>query len=130
MTPGQVLRVKNSAPVAHNTKISADPSVNENASVTIQPGDSKVFKLNFQKNPVSVGCDFHSWMTAKIYVNDSPFIAVTDKEGNFEFANVPSGEELTVVGIHEAGVVEGDKEGVKRTFKGGDNALELKVMKR
>lgn len=127
LAPGQSLKVKNSAPVAHNTKISADPAANENASVTLQPNDTKIFKLNYQKNPITVACDFHTWMTGKVYVNDSPYIAVTDKEGNFEIHNVPTGEELTVVGMHEVGIVE-NKEGLKRTFKAGDNApLELKI---
>jgi plastocyanin len=127
LTVGQSLKIKNSAPVAHNTKIQADPAANENASVTLQPGSDKIFKLNYQKNPVNVSCDFHPWMTGKVYVNDSPYIAVTDKEGNFEIHNVPTGEELTVVGMHEVGIVE-NREGLKRTFKAGDNApLELKI---
>ena len=127
LVPGQVLKVKNSAPVAHNTKISADPTVNENLSVTIPTGKDKIIALNYQKNPVNVACDFHNWMTAKVYVNDSPYIAVTDKDGNFEIRNVPTGVELAVVGIHELGDVDGGKEGLKQTFKSGENRLDLKV---
>jgi plastocyanin len=127
LAAGQSLKMKNSAPVAHNTKIQADPLANENTSVTLQPGTDKIFKLNYQKNPITVACDIHTWMTGKVYVNDSPYITVTDKEGNFEIHNVPTEEELTVVGMHEVGVVE-NKEGLKRTFKAGENApLELKI---
>ncbi len=130
LVPGQVLRVKNSAPVVHNTKIAADPTLNpavSGVSVAIPPDKDRVFELNYQKNPVNVACDFHNWMTAKVYVHDSPYIAVTDKDGNFEMRNVPTGVELAVVGMHELGTVDGDKEGVKATFKAGENKLDLKV---
>lgn len=128
LTPGQVLLMKNSAPVPHNTKTAVDPSSgNENKSQTIQPGGQVTFEFSPQRKPIGLSCDFHPWMTGFVYVNDSPYIAVTDKDGNFEIKNVPTGVELTVVGFHEAGEVEGGKDGQKQTFKSGDNTLNLKV---
>ncbi len=128
LAPGQVLKVKNSAPVVHNTKISADPNAdNENTSVPIAPKGSKTFSFNYQKSPVNISCDFHNWMTAKVYMSDNPYIAVTDKDGNFEIRGVPVGEALTVVGLHEVGEVDGGEKGLPHTFKTGDNPLDLKV---
>lgn len=128
LTPGQVLVMKNSAAVPHNTKSAVEAgTANENKSVTIPPGQSTTFDLKPQRKPVSLSCDFHPWMTAFAYVNDSPYIAVTDKDGNFEIKNVPTGVELAVVGIHETGDVDGGKEGQKKTFTPGANTLDLKV---
>lgn len=131
VVPGQVVVMKNSAPVPHNTKTSVDPtSGNENKSTTIPPGGSVTFEFNPQKAPIEIACDFHPWMTGKIYANDSAYIAVTDKDGNFEIKNVPTGVELVVVGMHESGEVDGGKEGQKKTFVAGNNTLDLKVKAR
>jgi plastocyanin len=128
LVPGQTLLMKNSAKVAHNTKTSVDPtSGNENKSQTIPPDGFVTFDFNPQKNPISIACDFHPWMTGLVFVNDSPYVAVTDKDGNFEIKNVPTGVELTVVGFHENGEVEGAKDGQKKTFVAGANTLDLKV---
>jgi plastocyanin len=128
VTPGQLLVVKNSAPVPHNTKMQADSNAgNENRSETIQPGKSVTITLNPQRAPIKIGCDFHNWMTGFVYVNDSPYIAVTDANGDFEIKNVPTGVALSVVGIHESGNVEGGKQGTTKTFSKGDNQLDLKV---
>lgn len=40
---------------------------------------------------VRVKCDIHTWMTAWLYVADSPYAAVTDAEGRFAFSGVPPG---------------------------------------
>src|SRR5206468_3383425 len=95
---GQVLKVLNSAKVPHNTKAVGDPGENpQDKNVIIPPGDpGKIFDLNPQKEPVQVSCQIHPWMSAKVYVSDSPYIATTDGDGNFEFKNVPTGVELEI----------------------------------
>lgn len=127
LAPGQRLLVKNSAPVPHNIKMTVDPaSGNVNKSIVIQPKSQlAAMELNYQKKPIDIACDFHSWMTGKVYLSDHPYIAVTDKNGEFTIKNVPIGVPLKVEAIHEAGTVVGD--GVEQTFKAGDNVLDLKV---
>ena len=129
--PGQSLKVTNTSGAVHNTKMEVDPSTGEeNQNLTIPPGDSRTVTLKPQKSPVALSCQIHSWMSGKVYVSDNPYVAVTKDDGSFEIANVPVGVELSVVGIHDDANVEGGKEGIKHTFKAGDNEITLKVTKK
>ena len=40
---------------------------------------------------VRLKCDVHTWMTAWLFVADTPYAAVTDREGRFAFLSVPAG---------------------------------------
>ena len=40
---------------------------------------------------VRVKCDIHTWMTAWLFVADTPYAAVTDAEGRYAFYGVPPG---------------------------------------
>ena len=86
----QKFKATNSDSISHNTKIEYDPDpINPN----ILPGQS--IKHAFpeeQRLPVSVSCSSHSWMQAKLVVRDSPYMAVTDDEGNFQIENLPVGK--------------------------------------
>lgn len=125
--PGQKLLVKNTADVSHNTKAVGEPGTNEDKNVTIAAGGSQVLEFAPQKQPVVLSCQVHPWMQAKVYVTDNPLVAVTDKDGNFEIRNVPTGVELMLVGDHGAGAVEGGKTGVAITLKAGENSKNLKI---
>jgi plastocyanin len=54
------------------------------------------------KQPVKVGCSFHSQMQAWIFVFDHPFYAVTGPDGQYRFEGVPPGE-YTLELMHPAG---------------------------
>ena len=123
---GQALLVKNSAKVPHNTNLQGNPLKNPPKNVTLKPGGEETIKIKHQDTPLNVKCDLHTWMNAKIKTFDHPYFAVTDKDGNFEIKNVPTGVELTVVTWHE---VAGEQQ-QKQTFKAGDNPLDLKVAKK
>jgi plastocyanin len=41
---------------------------------------------------VALGCNIHDYMQAFIYVADSPFVAVTDNNGELTFADLPQGQ--------------------------------------
>lgn len=130
VAPGQTLVVKNSAPVPHNMKLSGNPLANKERSEAIPPSKSVKVTLNPQKEPVNLGCDFHKWMNAQVHVVDTPFVAVTKDDGTFEITGVPTGVDLMVIGVHEAGDVEGAKDGMKVKFDKGPNELKLKVKPR
>jgi hypothetical protein len=86
----QKFKTTNSDIVSHNTKIDYDPDpINPN----IPPGQSinHAFPQE-QRLPVKVSCSSHSWMQAWLVVRDSPYMAVTDKDGHFEMANLPAGD--------------------------------------
>ena len=94
MRSTQKLRVMNSDPVGHNTKIDAtgkaaqiNATIPVSASTTYQPGGESA-------EPFPVSCAIHPWMVASMIVRDSPYFAVTKPDGTFEIANVPAGVPL------------------------------------
>jgi hypothetical protein len=123
---GIPLLVKNSGAISHNTKMSGEAKYNPAISKNIPPGDTKgtPYDVNFQKTPLNVVCDKHNWMKAKVVPFDHPFFAMTDKDGNFEIKNAPSGAELNVKTWHE----DGTSDSKKLNVKAGDNdAGTLKI---
>lgn len=122
---GQKLKIINDAPIAHNVRYEGR---NGSFSAPVPPNSSLPLKvLTPENNPLNVSCQFHSWMSAKIWVFDNPFYAKTDAKGNFEIKNVPTGVPVTFIAWHE-----GKGEFVKetRTFtKGANPPITLKISK-
>lgn len=122
---GSKLFVKNSSGnISHNTKITGDERAgNAPFNKNIDPGskDGIPVAIKYQRKPIDVACDKHTWMNAKVLTFDSPFFAVTDKDGNFEIKNAPSGVEVTVKIWHEG--INFKDEG-KQTLKAGENDLK------
>jgi hypothetical protein len=97
---GQVFKVKNSAPVPHNTKISGK-DIEQNH--TLQPNDQRQIDLKRpSRRPVNLNCNFHPWMNGLVWLFDHPYAAITDKDGNFQLKSVPTGVELTLGAWHES----------------------------
>jgi hypothetical protein len=120
---GQKLLVKNASDVSHNTKIAGTKGVifNQNINPKTTKGDEVEIPYQGVKKPLDVGCDKHTWMSAKIVTFDHPFFGVTDEHGNFEIANVPTDAEVTVRLWHEEA---GTKDAGKKTFKAGEQASD------
>lgn len=74
---------------------------------------------------VNVECDAgHTWMSAWVWVTDSPFAAVTDEHGNFSIDGVPPGT-YTLVMWHEGWKVASTRDG--RPVFGGPILFEHEV---
>jgi len=85
----QTLRLKNSDPVGHNSKIDSfnhqlNPNLPANSHL-----DVKLEKAD--RIPAIVSCSSHPWMQAKLLVRDEPYFAVTNEKGEFEIKNLPAG---------------------------------------
>jgi len=128
----QTLRIGNSDPIGHNALI--DTRKNPPINVTIPSGGS--FKHSFQlqeREPVPVSCSIHPWMRGWVLVRDSPYMAVTDKDGKFEIKNLPVGQWEFVCWHEKASflteVVRAGKRAewkrgrVQVRIKGGDNDM-------
>jgi len=125
---GEKFIVKNSSTVVHNANVSGDPAKNPGMNNVIPPGTDVNLNLQAQRLPISITCGIHSWMSARVFVFDHPYYAITDDQGNFEIPRVPAGVEVAVMSWHEGvGYVEGGKEGKKITFKAGENKLNLTI---
>ncbi len=73
---------------------------------------------------VRVECDAHGWMLAHIYIADSPYYALTGKDGSFSITDIPPGNYTLVISQHFLG----DNEQVV-TVKSGESvklSVELK----
>jgi plastocyanin len=100
---GQTVKVLSDDSVAHNTH--TYPAKNDAVNSGVAPGDREG-KLSFayrkaEAAPLSVKCDYHTWMTAWHLPVDHPYAAVTDANGSFSIADLPAGKHTFVV-WHEA----------------------------
>jgi len=88
----QTLRVKNSDPFGHNTKLDSivpGQSFNEQIPAESQ-GVTK--QLKQERFPIPYGCNIHPWMKGHLLVLDHPYMAVSGADGSFEIKNLPAGE--------------------------------------
>jgi plastocyanin len=126
---GQKLLVKNSDPVMHNVSTTpAAGSANKPQNmVQMQGAADLTFSFNAAENFLRFKCDVHPWMFAWVTVVDSPYYAVTDKDGNFAIKDVPPGK-YTVTALHRKAAPTGaDKEiEVKDASATVDFTLEAK----
>ena len=117
---GQKFKFINGAPMAHNTKWAGNEILQIGGNVNIPPkGEHSVALKAHYNDVIRINCDFHPWMKGYIWSLETPYAAVTDKDGNFSIENVPAGVELFIVAWHEqpgffaAGGAKGDKITVK-----------------
>lgn len=88
---GQTVEFRNSDPVAHNVAVFAQRNQPFSEVVSATAPLQKKF-AKYETLPVRVDCSIHSWMRSYLLVTDHPYAAVTDAEGRFRIANLPSGE--------------------------------------
>jgi plastocyanin len=97
---GQKILVKNSDPVLHNVHaVPQVPGNNEKNQAQAPGGPDLTFTFDKPENFLKMQCDVHNWMFAYVTVADSPYFAVTDKDGKFTIKNVPDGK-YTIVAMH------------------------------
>lgn len=100
---GQTLVIKNSDPIAHNTKIDG---TNLSVNPLIPAGQSNEQSIDGAENlPAPVSCSIHGWMHGVLVVRSNPYFAISDKDGNFEIKNLPAGEHEFQVWQEKAGYI-------------------------
>jgi plastocyanin len=126
---GQKLVVKNSDPVLHNVHVTPTVSGNsEQNQAQMAGGPDLTMTFSTAENFMRFKCDVHPWMFAWVTVVDSPYFAVTGKDGTFKISNVPPGK-YTLTALHRKAAPTGmdkeievkDGEATKQDF-----ALEVK----
>ncbi|MBU0674172.1 MAG: carboxypeptidase regulatory-like domain-containing protein [Proteobacteria bacterium] len=95
---GQQLTIKNNDPMLHNTHIYLNKRTVYNFALPITGMEIK--KPIKKTGIMSIECDAHSWMQGYLYLNDNPYIAVTDEHGAFSLTDIPPGD-YTVKIWHE-----------------------------
>lgn len=119
--PGSI-DIHNSDPVLHNTH----GFYGRRTAFNVALPDKGVTVRGDVPRPglVRVECDAHGWMLAHVYVADSPYYALTGKDGSFAIKDVPPGSYTLVVAQRYLGDTE-----MPVTAKGGETtrlAVELK----
>jgi plastocyanin len=88
---GQTLVVANADPVGHNTKI--DTQKNPPVNPMIPANDRVTAQFSKEERmPIKASCSIHPWMSGYVVIKDTPYMAVTDKDGHFTIDNLPAGE--------------------------------------
>jgi hypothetical protein len=121
----QQILVKNSDPVGHN--VHTLPSVQGNKAENImqfpKAADLK-FKYANAEPFMTFKCDIHGWMLSYIYFVDSPFFAVSQKDGTYKISGVPKGKYTLVAHHRRGGKVE---QPIEVTDTGAMKNFELEV---
>ncbi len=94
MSTTQTMRVLNSDPVGHNTKLEGGGGARPDNFVVAAGGSAQYLPGGESSEPFGVSCNIHPWMSAYCLVRKSPYFAVTDQEGKFEIKNLPAGVPL------------------------------------
>jgi len=130
---GQAVQVVSGDAVAHNTR--GTPLKNQGFNFIVAPNDRKGNDVDLklgERLPVQIGCDIHNWMKAYWVVVDHPYATVTDKDGNFEIANLPEGDHEFKVWHENPGYLVKDakdpKKGLLVKIKSGETT-EAPVIK-
>ncbi len=86
----QKILIKNSDATLHN--IHSMPKVNDQFNFAM-PKVVKEKEASFSKSeePFYIKCDVHPWMKSWVLVQDHPYFAVTDENGNFIIEDIPAG---------------------------------------
>jgi plastocyanin len=110
---GLQITFENSDPVLHNCHgysfVGTDKTTIFNVA---QPLKGQKSQETLRKpGMVNIECDAgHTWMSAWVWVSDSPFAAVSEEHGSFTIANVPPGT-YTLVMWHEGWKSSGMRDG-------------------
>jgi hypothetical protein len=85
-------------PTMHNIHVLSSVNAAQNFSETAVGATHRIAFA--APEIIHVKCDVHPWMSAYIFVLDSPFFALTGKDGSFQIPRLPSGK-YTLVAWHE-----------------------------
>ncbi len=86
---GATARFLNSDKISHNVHLRVRKNLPFNRMIASKNFEETVLK---RAEAIRVGCDLHPWMECYLFVTDTPYIALTDAEGNFELPKLPPGE--------------------------------------
>jgi len=124
---GQPITVKNSDPALHNVHTQPTVAGNEELNKAQMAGGADLnFSFAKEEKFLKFKCDVHPWMFAWVTVVDSPYFAVTDKDGKFTIKNVPAGK-YTVTALHRKAAPTGVDQAVEVTADGAKADFTLEV---
>jgi hypothetical protein len=124
---GQQLIFRNSSDVQHNVLAIGKSNFNDGFNKNMGPKSEFMKTLNPQPTPILLSCGSHTWMSAKLFVFDHPYYAITKEDGTFEIPHIPAGADVSIMAWHEAVGWVLTNQGKKMTPKEGKNTLDLEL---
>jgi plastocyanin len=118
---GATVEFLNSDNVSHNVHTYATKNTPFNR--TIGAGSRDTQKLE-KSESIEVKCDIHPWMNSWMYVTDTPYATVSDKDGKFEIANLRPGEYKVEIWHEKFGKAKAD---VTVKEDGSSEMVEVKM---
>jgi len=85
---GSKVRFVNSDTVTHNVRASS--LKNDAFNWVMTPGQKEEVALA-KADRVMIGCDYHPWMSMIVFVTDTPYHAISAKDGSFSVAGLKPG---------------------------------------
>lgn len=117
---GQVLRILNGDPAAHN--IHPYPKNNPEWNRSQPPGAASIeVRFNRPEVMIPIKCNQHPWMKALVGVLSHSFFAVSDRNGAFSISGLPPGD-YKIAASHE---VYGEQSAEIRIGPGESKALNF-----
>jgi plastocyanin len=89
---GQKLIVKNSDQCIHNVHTISKNGNTDHNDAQMAGGADLTYTFDKPEMFLKFQCDVHPWMFAWVSIFDSPYFAVSDKDGKFTIKNVPPGK--------------------------------------
>ena len=102
---GQTLVVRNSDDVGHNVKADFLENVPFNETMPATAMFVREHLTEPERLPAYVTCSIHPWMSARLLVTNTPYAAVSARDGNVTIKNLPVGKWRFQVWHETAGYV-------------------------
>ena len=99
MQTGQKITIKNSDPCIHNVHTTSKNGNVEHNDAQMPGSPDLTYSFDKPEDFMKFQCDVHPWMFAWVTIVDSPYFAVSDKDGKFTIKNVPPGK-YTITAKH------------------------------
>jgi hypothetical protein len=88
---GQPVEFRNSEDAPHNVNVNRIPTGTEIFNVGTAPYQKHVHTFE-QPGQYAVACDIHPGMLATVVATTTPYVAITDSAGAFQFGDLPAGD--------------------------------------
>lgn len=98
---GDTIKVTNPDAVGHNAKFNGF-NLTENPAIPAG-GEVDIAVKDEEPSVISVECNIHPWMQARVLIVGHRFAGVSDENGVIEITGLPVGEELEFQANHQSG---------------------------